>query len=153
MLAGSGEVIDTMSVVVNQYLDNLAARVLLGLAGNPGGWSIHLYVNLYAPTPQDTVSSYVECTLPGYSFVTFQSSQWSGGISPGPIAVYTYPQITWTFDPYQSAQQTVFGYWVQDSSGSVLYAELFPAPFPVPPQGGELPMRPTFSTEQCPAQL
>jgi len=142
-----------MAVVVNQYLANLASQVLLGIGVNPARWSIHLYVNLYSPTPQDTTASYVECTLPGYSPISFNPSLWSGGIQPPVVAVYTYPKITWVFDPYTTTQQTIFGYWVQDQSGSVLYAELFPAPFPVPAAGGELPMVPTFSSEQCPAQM
>ena len=139
-----------MSVVVNQYLVNLAAQQILGLGGPHLPWQVHLYINLYSPTPTSIRSNFQECALPGYSPITLNPSSWSGGIVPPDQAGYTYPQITWVFDPYTSAQQTIFGYWVDDTTGGILYAELFPAPFPVPPAGGELPMIPTFTTEQCP---
>ena len=108
--------------------------MLLGIAPNPGGWSIHLYVNLYSPTPQDLVSNYVETTLPGYSPITFVPGEWSGGIQPGVVADYTYPKITWVFDPYTTAQQTIFGYWVQDLSGRRSMRSCFLA-FPRSPGG------------------
>lgn len=139
-----------MAVVVNQYLVNLAAGLILGIGQNPDKWTFHLFVNLYTPTPQDSVSNYTECTIPGYSPIQLNPSLWSGGIVAGPRAFWQYPMITWVFDAYATAQQTIFGYWVQDSTGNVLYSELFPAPFPVPPTGGELPLIPTWSDEQCP---
>jgi hypothetical protein len=140
-----------MSVVLNQYCMNLTAQLILQLGTNPGHWSYHLFVNLYNPTPQDTPLNYIECTLPGYSPFNILPANWTGGIQPGPLAKYQYPQLTWVFDPYSTAQQTIFGYWVQDQTANVIFSELFPAPFPVPPQGGELPLIPTWTDEQCPA--
>ena len=140
-----------MSVVVNQYLINLTAKVILQIGSNPGNWTYHLFVNLYSPTQQDVVANFVECTLPGYSPFSIVPARWTGGLQPGVIASYQYPQLTWVFDAYTTAQQTIFGYWVQDGAGNVVFAELFPAPFPVPPQGGELPLIPTWTDKQCPA--
>jgi hypothetical protein len=142
-----------MAVVVNQYLLKLSGELLLSLSSNPGSWQYHLYVNLYAPTYQDTTASYVECSLPGYSPLALIPSEWVGPELVGPVAQWQYPTITWVFDPYVTAQQTIFGYYVTDATGGVVFSELFPAPYPVPPSGGELPVQPFWTNEQCPQTL
>jgi hypothetical protein len=136
-----------MSVVVNNALAIHAAKLLFG-TDSYQSWIVDLYVNIYSPTPVDTLAQYVLCTLPGYSAFGLNGGQWAGGIvSPG-VAQFTYPLITFNFDAYGTPQQTVFGY-VVSMSGLVLYAELFPAPFPVPPAGGQLPLILTWTDEQC----
>jgi len=139
-----------VSVVVNQYLSELTGNLVLSLGNNPGGWEYHLYVNLYSPSPLDSAASYLECTIPGYGPIGIVPAEWTGPALSGAIAQWVYPKITWTFDAYTSSQQTIFGYYVTDASGKVLFSELFPAPFPVPPQGGSLPLIPYWTNEQCP---
>jgi hypothetical protein len=136
-----------VSVVVNNALVLHGTDLLFGTE-TYYAWTVRLFVNVRAPTPADTLANYTACSLPGYSDFNLDGSQWAGGIvSPG-VALFTYPQLTWVFDPYTSAQQTIFGY-VVFGNGKVMYAELFPAPFPIPPAGGQLPLILTWTTEQC----
>lgn len=136
-----------MSVVVNNELVLHATKLLFGQEAYYA-WVVRLYVNIRAPGVADNLAQYVACSIPGYSDFNLDGSQWTGSISTPGVAVFTYPQITWTFDPYVTAQQTVFGYVVY-GIGKVMYAELFPAPFPIPPSGGQLPLILTWTSEQC----
>lgn len=122
-------------------------QVLLGQAGF-ATWIVHLYVNLWTPTTEDTIATYRECTWPGYSAVTLEPVQWVGTCVRG-VATFNYPLITFNFDPAPNPQQTIFGYYVTTSSGVLLYAEAFSAPFPIPPDGGEIPLLLVWTDEQC----
>jgi hypothetical protein len=138
-----------MAVVVNNALLLHAAQLLFGNeASYP--WTVDLYVNLVAPLPSSPLSSFVLCSLSGYSAFQISGSQWAGGLQSQGVVFYQQPLMTFNFNAYASAQQTIFGYVVHNGS-TVLYAELFPAPFPVPSNGGSLPLLLTWSDEQCPA--
>lgn len=138
-----------MAVVVN----NSFVTYLEGLVHGKTSYeaeTVNLFVNLRQPLATDVFGNYVLCTLPGYTSFSLSGPQWSGAIVAPGVWYGQYPQITWVFDPYTSAQQTIFGYVVTGAAGDVHYAELFPAPFPVPPGGGELPLLLTWQDEQCP---
>lgn len=145
-----------MSVVVGQYLINAIPRVLWGTEPIYQ-WSVDLYTNLHVPSPVDSLAAFQLCTLPGYSTFLLDGVEWSGTSENPLIASYQYPLITWNFDPYSGAQVTIFGYVVcsppSNSGGNpapaMFYAELFPAPYPVPPAGGSLPLILLFTAEQC----
>ena len=136
-----------MAVVVQDSLVTRTALQLFGQLG-PTPWFVDLFVNLKAPAHGDLLSQYTVCTLPGYAQVAINGALWVGGLSGPGIAFYTYPQITWNFGGNAGPQQTIYGYIVHDGTHP-LYAELFPAPFPVPPAGGQLPLVLTWQDEQC----
>lgn len=138
-----------MAVVVNNELVLHDIKLLFGQEAYYA-WSLRLFVNMRVPTPTDTLANYTACTIPGYSDFGLDGNQWTGGISVPGVALFTYPLLTWNFDPYGGGQ-TIFGYVVFGGGNKVMYAELFPAPFPVPPEGGQLPLILTFTTEQCAA--
>lgn len=100
------------------------------------------------PTTEDGLGQYTICSWPGYGGQLIQSSSWKGGAVLG-VAHYTYPLLTFNFDPSGQAQQTIFGYLVHDGNGGLLYAEAFPAPFPIPPEGGKVPMILNWADQQC----
>jgi hypothetical protein len=134
-------------VVVCNALVIMAAKLLFGQR-SAATWYVDLYVNLHAPNPGDPLSLYSICSLPGYAQVALNGADWKGGLSGPGVVFYQQPQITWNLGPYSGPQQTIYGYVVSDG-GEVLYAELFPAPFPVPNTGGELPLLLTWQDEQC----
>lgn len=138
-----------MAVVLNVYLVLLTAKLVLQLAVNPGVWTINLFVNFWNPTEIDTINNYVVCSWPGYASSVLQPAEWTGGIQRVNAAEFQYPLLTWTFDPSSQAQQTVYGYFLTDITGNVLYSELFPAPYPIPAGGGTLPLILTWSDQQC----
>jgi hypothetical protein len=136
-----------MAAVVTTFAADYWAQVLLGRKPAPT-YIVQLYVNLRIPTTEDTVGNYTLCTWPGYSGVILQPGQWSGGAVLA-VATYTYPLVTFNFDASGAAQQTIFGYIVIDQAGNLYWAEAFPAPFPIPPGGGSVPLILNWADQQC----
>lgn len=139
-----------MAVVVNNKLVEKIANLLFGRVETSGIWTVRLFVNLHFPLATDVAGNYTECSIPGYSAQILQPGEWDGGIVAPGVVYFTYPQLTWTFDAYAGGQ-SIFGYYVMDDAGDLIYSELFPSPFPVPPAGGTLPIILTWQDEQCPA--
>lgn len=125
------------------------AQVILGQRA-ADTYQVLLFVNFHLPSVNDTLAQYTECTWPGYSRFTLKSSEWTGLATSG-LATYQYPLLTWVLDASAHVQQTVFGYAVLTESGTLLYAEAFSAPFPIPPEGGQIPIQLFWADEQCPA--
>jgi hypothetical protein len=137
-----------MAVVVTAWAATQWAQQIIGQLAWPGNWSVHLFVNFYHPTPFSDVSDFKECSWPGYSPFAINSGSWVNTSGFQPVSVWAYPLLTWVFDPSGQTPQTVFGYWVE-AGGHVLYAEAFAAPFPIPPEGGEVPINLYWTDEQC----
>lgn len=136
-----------MSVVLaNVGLQEWAENILGQKAAS--AWLVRLWINFYTPTPNDVLATYTACSWPGYSDFGINPSQWvpSGSGSQSP---WTYPLITFTFDPSGQPQQTVFGYLVYNGLGTLLYSEAFSAPYPISPQGGSLPLQLFWQDKQC----
>lgn len=137
-----------MAVVVNVAAIQIWAGTLLGQRPFGLNWFVHLFVNFYMPTAFDTEGNYVECTWPGYTPFEINPQEWSLLDVREPVGIWQYPLLTWIFDPAAGMQQTVFGYWVEQNS-VVLYSEAFTAPFPISPNGGQIPIQLFFTDEQC----
>jgi hypothetical protein len=104
---------------------------------------LNLFLRLYTnnrgvPQPTDTIANYTECTLAGYAAVQFQANQWTV-VTAGGICTATYPQITFTFQPYAGGT-TIYGALITDAARDVFLASPLDAVFPVPPGGGVLNM-------------
>lgn len=101
---------------------------------------IHLYINSVDLTTETfTAASFTEANASGYASETLTGANWTvatdGGVS---TAVYN-STITFLFE----AGQSVYGYYITDTSGNILWAEQFPgAPFNLPVAGGEIAVRP-----------
>jgi hypothetical protein len=138
-----------MAVVVSHHLVYYIDRLLFGQTTYVP-WFVDLFTNVLVPNCLTDLSAYDICDLPGYSTFALNGNSWSIVGQPNEcIAEYQYPQITYNFDAYAGGV-TIFGYVVSDGT-NVLYSELFPAPYPIPPAGGELPLVLLFTAEQCPA--
>jgi len=118
---------------------------------------LKLYSNDATPNAFSTLSSFNECgtnggtpdgTFPGYTNATVTNSNWVVATPVG--ATYAeagYGEQTFTFNAYTSAQ-TVFGYYVTDTSSNLLWAERFTnAPFTLPPAGGNIAVTLTINLE------
>lgn len=101
---------------------------------------LRLYTNevdLYAEA--FSAISFTEASAPGYVAVTLTGSNWSVTTTSGISTAAYATSVTFNF----SAAQTLYGYYVTDSAGVVLWAERFPsAPFTLPAGGGEVVVRP-----------
>jgi hypothetical protein len=126
-------------------------RLLEYLVGKtaPGNLVLHLYTNsVDLSTETFTASSFTEAasvntssssSATGYQAVTLQGSNWTSSTIAGVSAAVYNTSITFTF----SNAQSIYGYYVTDTSNRILWAEEFPgAPFTLPSTGGEISIRP-----------
>jgi hypothetical protein len=136
-----------VAVVITTEGANYYAQVILNIR-EAADLDVLLFVNDWTPTAEDTTGNYTECTWPGYSLFSLTASEWTGGAAGG-VANYSYPLLTFNFDPSGQVQQSIFGYYVVADTGELLYAEKFGAPFPIPPEGGSIPLLLFWTDEQC----
>lgn len=121
----------------NNGLDPLDQQ-LLNKTGQ-ANWTLRLFVNSYTPAVTDTPSTPTECSLSGYSAITFSGSTWSGSTTGG-VATYTASSQTFTFSSYGGGT-TIYGYYLTMliSSTTYLVAEqLLASSYAVPSIGGSL---------------
>lgn len=103
---------------------------------------LHLYVNQVNLADETfTADSFTEASASGYSSATLTGSNWTASTDAGTgvsTAVYS-SNITFTF----SVGEDVYGYYVTNNAGQILWAEEFPsAPFALPSTGGEISIKP-----------
>lgn len=101
---------------------------------------LHLYVNSVDLTGETfTAASFTEASAGGYYPANLTGANWTVATVAGTTTAVYNTSITFSF----SAGQSVYGYYVTDSSGNILWAEQFPgAPFNLPVGGGEISVRP-----------
>lgn len=137
-----------MAVLVTTGGADYFARLFLGIEQRRN-LLVLLFVNYRTPTVNDTYYNYTECAWPGYSPVLLLTAQWQGSAVNG-VASYEYPLITFNFDAASGQPpETVYGYLVVSDDYQLLYLEAFAAPFPIPPEGGQIPLIMTWVDEQC----
>lgn len=107
---------------------------------SPTNVVIHLYVNsVDLSTETFTASSFTEATASGYSSVTLNGASWTVSTVAGVSTAVYDDTITFSF----TAGQSVYGYYMTNTSGAILWAEQFPgAPFNLPVTGGDISVRP-----------
>jgi len=103
---------------------------------------LHLYVNQVDLTDESfTEASFTEASASGYASVTLTGSNWTASTDPGTgvsTAVYA-SNVTFQF----SVGEDVYGYYITNNAGEILWAEQFPsAPFALPSTGGEISIKP-----------
>lgn len=127
-----------MSLLVMTSGDNQLLKLVTNNASQEN-FTLHLYTNNYAPTTNDLISNYTECTLTGYSAPVLASNTWA--ISNA-IATYS-GGVTLTFT---TGNQTIYGYYITGTSSGILYwAELFQTPLTIPSGGGSVEVIPSIS--------
>lgn len=87
----------------------------------PQNWTLKLYKNNYTPVGTSTAANFTEADFSGYSAKTLTYSSWTTASSVSNVAKTTYADQTWT----SGSTQTVYGYYVVDASGNLIFAELF----------------------------
>lgn len=86
--------------------------------------TLHLFTNDLTPSAANTVTSYVEMSGLGYAAKPLSGEGWTANTLSGE-AVGSHAQQTWTFG--NGTPIAVYGYYVTDSSGELLWAERFNA--------------------------
>ena len=101
--------------------------------------TIKLYQNNYVPTLTDTVGSYTEATFSGY---VSQTLAWGAAFINGSTqAEIDATALTWTHSAGATGN-TVYGIYVLDNAGALVYAERFPAPISMTANGDAITYTP-----------
>lgn len=111
----------------------LMLQYIVGLvdAGNP---VLHLFGNNVTPTNSTVIGDLTQCTSAGYAPVTLISASWTTTQSAG-VTTAVYSEQTFSF----ATNAQAYGYYVTDTSGNLLWLELFNgAPFSLPDGGGSI---------------
>jgi len=107
---------------------------------SPTNLVLKLYTNSVNLSTDDfDQSNFTESGATGYASVTLAGSNWSVATTSG-VSVATYGSSV-TFSFLEGA--SIYGYYVTNSSGAIMWAEEFPsAPFTLPSDGGQISVRP-----------
>lgn len=108
-----------------------------------GGNNLALRLFVNNVTPAQTGVSYTEATGGGYAAKTITNGSWA--ITPGnDPSDAVYGQQVFTFTGALTTNTTVYGYYVTDADGTVLWAELLTAPFTPANDGDHVDITPKF---------
>src|SRR5690606_9473599 len=100
--------------------------LLIQELNTPDQWVIKLFVNDYTPDADTASVDLTEATFTGYSAKNIVRSSWGSPTTEGGKAKSTYgAPFSYTMG---STGGSIYGYWVEDSSGTVLWAERFAVP-------------------------
>jgi hypothetical protein len=105
-------------------------RILLkaALGQTPAtGWTLRLFINNVVPSLADTEADYVEAAGGGYAPIAIDASQWAfDGTAPTRAS---YPTQRFTFSGPLMPYPTVYGYYLTQADGALVYAERLADPF------------------------
>lgn len=111
-------------------------------------WNLHLYINNHTPTDGDDVTDYTEATFGGYASIPLAS--W-GAAFLNAANIAESDEILRTFTCTGAPlTNTVYGYYVTDSGGNLVGAELNPAGgTPITAAGQVYPVWPRVTLENA----
>jgi hypothetical protein len=93
--------------------------------------TLKLYVNDISPAAADTSVSYTEMSTNAYVAKTLVQENWTTTSVTDPdggdMAEAVYAQQEWTFDDTGGAN-TIYGYFIVDEDGDVMWAQRFDTP-------------------------
>ena len=108
------------------FFPNVGEVVMLTDAlANDNAWSVKLFQNDHTPSDSDTDSDYTEADFGGYSAGSLSKDGGVGTDGAGKAA-QDYDPITWTHDG-SSSDQDVYGWYIEDSGGTLVCASRFDA--------------------------
>lgn len=120
--------------------ENLALEMIVNKTA-PSNLTVRLYQSNTTPAEGDTAGTYTESTFTGYSAAALTAGTW-GAAASGTI---TYgAQLTFTCSG--ASAQSVYGYYVTNAGGTLLYSERdASAPFAITNSGDAVKLTPTIS--------
>lgn len=115
-----------MTLVVPDQGEQIMLDAATGKAAATA-WDLRLFKNNHTPVHTDTEADYTEAAGGGYASIALNPANWS--TVPGSPTVSQQPTQVFTFAGPLTAGATVYGYYVTDAGGLLVYAELLTAPF------------------------
>lgn len=105
--------------------------------------TLKLYCNNYTPLDSSTAGSFTEASGGGYAAKTLSNGSWTVS-NVGGIRQAAYAQQTITFTGALTTNTTVYGYFVLDADGVLVYAERFSVSFTPANNGDAMKITPVF---------
>lgn len=105
--------------------------------------TLKLFVNAITPDITSVAGNFTEALDGGYADVDLSQANWTVTESNG-IATATYPAIQWNFTAGLTTNKTIYGYYIVNSAGALIYAERAAATF-TPLNGAFYKVTPTIS--------
>jgi hypothetical protein len=131
-----------MSLVVTNSAEILLLQYLLNMA-SPTDQILHLFTNNVTPGESTVIGGLTEATEAGYAVITLTGGSWTTTQNSG-VTTGVYSEQTFTF----TTGATLYGYYVTDTSGNLLWVERFSGTaFQLPTGGGQIAVTPTITLE------
>lgn len=89
-----------------------------------GALHVRLFKNNLTPTPDNVVGDFTESTFTGYAAISF-GSLGADGWTDTPIYQWAKTAGTYTFNGTGGVNENVYGYYVTDGGGNLLFSHRF----------------------------
>lgn len=119
---------------------DLCTTYLNGVA-SPGAFWYHAFVNDFSPSPATVIGAFTECTTAGYSAEHVLNSGWVPVTSPSGTTRAVNSLFAWVL----TDAVTLYGYYVEDGSGNLLWSQRFDTPVVFGALGGTVTIEPAFT--------
>lgn len=128
-------------------LTDVGAQVLLAKAFNTTkDLTLRLFTNDITPTDAFVQSDFTEAAGGGYTAIPLSSDAIVSvvGTAPNAIAQAAYTQVSFNFTGALTTNGSVYGYYVTNTAGQVIFAERATAPYIPANNGDALLLTPIF---------
>jgi hypothetical protein len=105
--------------------------------------TLKLFTNDYTPVDTSVAGSFTEASGGGYAAKTLTNGSWTVTTANDPSDA-VYAQQTFTFTGALSGSATIYGYFVVDADGTLIWAERLAQSFTPASNGDELKVTPKF---------
>lgn len=102
----------------------LLDKMLKDALSSDEDYVLRLYQNDYTPDQAAVTASFTEANFTNYAATTLTRSGWASSVTTSNKAESSYATQSWTCG---STGNTLYGYYVSNPSGTVLWAERFAA--------------------------
>jgi hypothetical protein len=94
--------------------------------------TVHLFCNNITPSDSDVVGDYTEASGAGYAAQTLTTGSWTISIVSN-LAQAVYGTLTFALTGVLTTNTTVYGYYVTDDNGDLMWADTLTTPFDTSP--------------------
>lgn len=104
---------------------------------------IRLFKNDFTPGPATVIGDFTQADFSGYGAAATANPVTAAALDASNRAVVTWDPVTWTKNG--ATGNTIYGYYVVDSTGSLLWAERFDGSIPMTVDGAFIQITPRFT--------
>jgi len=130
-------------VLADVGADKILAKYFKSTDAADNDLRFRLYTNSATPADTDTAGTYNEAAGGGYAVITLTTGAWSIASANDPSDA-TAAQQTWTFTGSLTGSATIYGYFVTDGDGTLIFAERLGTSFTPANNGDQLKLTPKF---------